>query len=102
MNRGISWGIGRGLDGREAAREAAQKALDCLGGSRPCLALVFVAQEYKISDALAGLSGLLNNIPIWGMGTTRPITLEGDQSRSVVIALVSGSELKAQVQWFPH
>ncbi len=102
MSRGIAWGIGRGLDGREAAKEAAQKALDLLGGIRPCLALAFVAQEYKIADAQAGLSSLLNNVPVWGFSTVRPITAEGEQPRSVVVALVSGAELKAQVQWFPN
>ncbi|MDR3578232.1 MAG: FIST N-terminal domain-containing protein [Anaerolineaceae bacterium] len=102
MSRGIAWGIGRGLDGREAAKEAAQAALDLLGSARPCLALVFVAQEFKISDAQAGLSSLLSNIPIWGFNTTRPLTGDGEQPRSVVIALLSGSELKAQVQWFPN
>ena len=102
MSRGIAWGIGRGLDGREAAREAAQAALDLLGGARPCLALAFVAQEFKISDAQAGLSSLFNNVPVWGFSTVRPLTAEGEQPRSVVIALISGAELRAQVQWFPN
>ncbi|HMD88316.1 MAG TPA: FIST N-terminal domain-containing protein [Anaerolineaceae bacterium] len=102
MSRGIAWGIGRGLDGREAAREAAQAALDLLGSARPCLALTFVAQEYKISDAQAGLSSLLNNIPVWGFSTVRPLTSEGEQPRSVVVALISGTELRAQVQWYPN
>jgi hypothetical protein len=102
MSRGIAWGIGRGLDGREAAREAAQQALDLLGGARPSLALAFVAQELKISDAQAGLSSLLNNAPVWGFSTVCPITSEGEQPRTVVVALLSGAELKAQVQWFPN
>jgi len=102
MSRNIAWGIGRGLDGREAAREAAQQALDLLGGARPSLAIAFVAQEFKISDAQSGLSSLLNNAPVWGFSTICPITSEGEQPRSVVVALISEVELKAQVQWFPN
>jgi hypothetical protein len=102
MSRGIAWGIGHGLDGREAAREAAQAAIDLLGGARPCLALAFVAQEFKLSDAQAGLFSLLSNIPTWGFSSVCPLTSEGEQPRSVVVALISGAELKAQVQWFPN
>ncbi len=101
MVHGAAWGVGRGLDGREAARGAIQQALDRLGTARPSLAIAFVSQEFSISDTLTGISSLLTNTPIWGFSTVRPITADGEQARSVVLAVFSGSELKAQVDWWP-
>lgn len=96
------YGVGIGINGREAAMQATQHALDQLGTAKPVLALVFVAQEFDVSDALAGLVSLLGETPLWGFTTTRPLVCAGDQPRSVVVALITGSELRAQVQWFPN
>jgi len=82
--------------------QATQRALDQLGAARPVLALVFVSQEFNTAEVLTGLVGLLGDTPIWGFSTLRPVTDEGDQPRSVVVALLTGSDLKAQVQWWPH
>ncbi len=81
--------------------QATQRALDQIGTSRPVLALVFVSQEFNISEVLAGLTSLMGETPLWGFSTQRPLTGEGDQPRSVVVALLTGNELKAQVQWYP-
>lgn len=95
------YGVGIGINGREAAMRATQHALDQLGTARPVLALVFVAQEFDISETLAGLVSLLGETPLWGFTTTRPLVCAGEQPRSVVVALITGTELKAQVQWYP-
>ena len=96
------YGVGVGINGQEAAMRATQYALDQLGAARPALALVFAAQEFQMSEVLAGLTALLGETPLWGFGTTRPLTGEGDQPRSVVVALLTGAELRAQVHWFPN
>jgi hypothetical protein len=101
MKRNAVYGVGRGIDGREAAMQASQQALDQLGTARPVLALVFVSQEFVVADALSGLVSLLGDTPVWGFSTLRPLTEDGDQPRSVVVALLTGSDLKAQVEWFP-
>ncbi len=95
------YGIGAGINGREAAMQATQHALDQLGMARPVLALAFVSQEFNIAEVLAGLTSLLGETPLWGFTTTCPVTSEGDRPRSVVVALLSGSENQASVQWFP-
>jgi len=82
--------------------QATQHALDQLGTSRPVLALVFVSQEFNVSEVINGLLGLLGDTPLWGFSTIRPVTDEGEQPRSVVVALITGSDLKAQVQWWPN
>ena len=68
-------GIGKGLDGREAARTAVQQAFSMLGTARPALAVAFIAQEYNFSEALAGLNSFLGNTPLWGFNTTVPMSL---------------------------
>lgn len=95
------FGVGIGINGREAAAQATQRALDQLGPARPVLALVLVAQELQVTDALTGVTTLLGETPLWGFTTTSPFTSEGDQARSVVVALFTGPEFQAEVSWFP-
>lgn len=95
------YGVGIGINGREAANQATQRALDQLGTAQPALALVFVSQEFNIAEVLSGITSLLGETPLWGFTTTRPLTAEGDHPRSVVVALLSGDDYQASVQWFP-
>jgi hypothetical protein len=94
--RKTAFGIGKGLDGREAARAAVQQAFSKLGTARPALAIAFIAQEYNISEALAGLNSFLGNTPLWGFSTIAPLTQNGEEPGSIVVAILSGSELKAR------
>lgn len=95
------YGIGEGLDGRSAAMQGTQKALDQLGVLRPALAIAFVAEEFEVADALTGLSALLGDTPLWGLSTTRPLAGDLERPRAVVVVLVAGSDLKAQSHWWP-
>ncbi len=101
MTHLAAYGIGQGLEGRNAAIQAAQKALDQLGALRPALALAFVAEEFDIADATAGLVALLGDTPLWGVSTIRPLAGENELPRSVVVVMLTGNDLKAQVQWWP-
>ena len=101
MIRGIAWGIGKGLDGKEAGQQAIQQALNNLGSARPVLAILLVSQEFAVTDVLAGVVGFLGNTPLWGFSTSMPMTKDGEQPRSVIVALLSGSELKVRVNWLP-
>ena len=102
MKRSAVYGVGLGINGREAAMQATQRALDELGTARPVLAIAFAAQEFNTVEVLNGLAGLLGDTPLWGFSTIRPLTDEGDQPRAVVVALLTGSDLKAQIQWWPN
>ncbi|HNT53305.1 MAG TPA: FIST N-terminal domain-containing protein [Anaerolineaceae bacterium] len=94
-----AWAVGQGLDGREAAQSAAQKALTQLGATRPTFGVAFVSEEYVIADALGSLTDVLGNMPVWGFGTSCPLTAGGEQPRSVVIGLMAGGDLKARPFW---
>jgi hypothetical protein len=101
MKRGIAWGIGKGPDGEEAGQQAIQQALNNLGSARPVLAIMLVSHEFAATDVLAGVVGFLGNTPIWGFCTSLPMTKGGVQPRSVIVALLSGNELKVKVNWLP-
>jgi hypothetical protein len=102
MTRGIAWGIGKGLDGKESTHLAIQDALNNLGSARPAFAIVIASREFVISDVLNEVVSHLGQTPIWGFSTSATLTDQGEQPRSVVIALFSGHELKAQVHFWPR
>lgn len=102
MSNSTGIGFGCGWDGREAARQAVQRALDALGGNRPTLALVFIAQEFSSPEILQAINGHLGNVPTWGFSTTCPLSADGEQPRTVGVALLSGGGYKAHVNWLPN
>ncbi len=101
MTRLAVFGTAQGFDGREAAMKATQGALDQLGALKPVLAIPFVSEEFDTTEVLNGLVSLLGDTPLWGISTVRPLTGEKDQARTVVVALIAGNDLKAQVHWYP-
>ncbi len=101
MARGVVWGIGKGLSGQEAGRQAAQQALELTAAQRPVIGFVFIAQEYDPGEVVNGLEGVLTNIPLWGFSTVAPWSAGGEQARSVVVMLVVGPDAKAMVNLYP-
>lgn len=99
MNTAI--GLAHGLDGREAGLNAAQQALAHLSAGRPVTGIVFASQEFNMADVLTGVTSLLPNLPWWGFSTMRVLTAEGEESHIVAVVLISGTDLRAQVHWFP-
>lgn len=102
MSKTAVIGFARALDGREAARQAVQQALDQLGSNRPALALVFAGQEYSAADVAQTVGAQLGNVPIWGFSTTCPLSDAGEQARSVGVALLAGNGYKANANWWPN
>lgn len=113
MKKGAVYGVGFGINGREAAMQATQHALDQAGSARPVFGLALVAQEFDTSEALAGMLSLLGETPLWGFSTPCPLAGGtagsgvtsvggGDQPRSVVVALITGADVQAQVLWCPN
>ena len=102
MARGISWGTGQGIDGREAARQASQEALERLGTARPVGIIVLAAQEYAVAEVFAGLANLPAELPVWGLTTSRTFTHLGEHPRSVAVAILSNPDWKIQTIWQPQ
>jgi hypothetical protein len=102
MPRGIGFGIGKGIDGREAARQAVQQALENLGSARPAAAVVLAAQEYPLAEVMAGLGSLPGGLPLLGMSSSQLFTTEGDLSRAVIVLILAGPDWKVQPVWQPQ
>lgn len=92
----IALGIAKGFDAKEVGRNAAQLALQKMGTGRPSFAVGFISDEFNIAQTVAGITSILGNIPLWGFGTQYPLTLEGEQERSVVIMVVSVKNQEAE------
>ena len=101
MSVSVALGIGQAPDGREAAQQASRQALDQIGNHSPTLAIVFVSQEFSVQNAVAGVFAILGTTNIWGIRTSQVITGMGSLSRSVVVAILAGADLKAQVNLYP-
>ncbi len=101
MIRGFAWGIGKGLDGKKSAHLAIQEALNGLGSAGLYLQSSLPRREFVIGEVLNEVVSHLGQTPIWGFSTFTPLTGEGEQPRSVIVALFSGHELKAQVHFWP-
>jgi len=102
MTGRVAVGTAQGLDARQIARRAVQKALDTLGTTRPALCIAFVSAEFSSAEALRGIQSLLGTLPVWGFSTTAPLTAGGAHSYSVSVMIVSGLSLKAQSFWLPE
>ncbi|MEA4910138.1 MAG: hypothetical protein GYA17_06160 [Chloroflexi bacterium] len=102
MSPNVAIGIGTGLNGRQAAIQAGQQALDRLAfGQQPALGIVFVSEQYNFEEVASGLAALFGSLPRWGFSTVAPLNTEGELPRAVLVLLLAGKELKPQVQWWP-
>jgi hypothetical protein len=101
MSGETGWGIGRGVNGNEAAGDAVRQALRQIEMGRPVLGLVFYSQNFNPTQIIDGLQPFLGTTPVWGFSTECPFTSDGEAQRSVLVGLVGGNGLKASVHWAP-
>ena len=96
MVRGAAWGVGKALNSREAARIAAERALDQMGTARPIAVIALAAQEFDLEEITRSLVPLLPNVPLWGFSTIGVLTADGEQPHSVVVLILSGTRLSSR------
>ncbi len=95
-------GRARALDGREAGLQATHRALNRLGATAPTIGIVIASQRYEVKQVISGVSSLLGNTPIFGFSSPATLNEDGQHSNSVVVALLSGSDIEAEVHWLPE
>ena len=93
-------GESHSIESREAGIEAARTALNQLGRVSAALGIVVVSQDFSVQQAVNGVTSLLGNIPLLGFSTSGSLTREGLHKRSVVVALLAGTELQATTGWW--
>ncbi len=92
-------GQAQALDGREAGLQAAHQALNQLGSASCILGLVISSHQYEAQQVVNGVCSLLGATPLVGFSTPAGLTSAGSHPHSVVVALLSASDAKADVQW---
>ncbi|RMF49900.1 MAG: hypothetical protein D6755_01875 [Anaerolineae bacterium] len=92
----------RSLDGHEAAEKAAHQALEQLAGVPLCLGVVIFSQAYEVEEVLSGVTAVLGNTPLLGFCTPAELSQTGQMTRSVVVALLGGTEVHARADWWEN
>lgn len=94
-------GQAQALDGREAGLQAAHQALNQLGSASCILGLVMSSHQYEAQQVVNGVCSLLGATPLVGFSTPAGLTSAGSHPHSVVVALLSASDAKADVNGWP-
>jgi hypothetical protein len=94
-------GYAQSLDAREAGLQAANRALNQLGESSATFAIVIYSYRYDFQLILNGIASLLGNTPVIGFSTTAGLTDGKQLTQSVIVALLSSEDIKAEAHWFP-
>ncbi len=92
-------GQAQALDGREAGLQATHQALNKLGSAVPILGIAIASHQYDAQQIVNGIASLIGNTPLIGFSTPGELTTNGLQLHSVVVALISASDARAEVRW---
>lgn len=94
-------GQAQALDGREASLQATHHALNNLGAVAPGLGIVIASHQYQARDVASGVASLLGEAPLIGFSSPASLTGNGLHNHSVVVAVLSADDLKANAHWLP-
>lgn len=91
------------LNGREACVQAVEQARLRISRESKNIALAFIfsSMGHSLADIMRGVSAQLREVPLLGFNTIGQLTSQGQQRRSVVVALVAGKGIKVQADWWP-
>jgi hypothetical protein len=93
-------GHAKAPDGREAGAQAVLQALDQAGRSSLILGILIASHNLPFDQVLSGAGALLGDIPLVGFSTSAEIISTGVQQRSVVIALISGTDVNVRSEFW--
>ena len=94
-------GFAKAPDGREAGSQAVLQALDQAGRSPLIFGILIASHNLPFDQVFSGAGALLGDIPLVGFSTSAEITSGGVQQRSVVIALISGTDVGVHSEFWP-
>jgi hypothetical protein len=94
-------GHGKAADGREAGTQAALQALDQAGRSPLVFGILIASHNLPFDQVISGAIALLGDIPLIGFSTSAEIIHSGVHQRSVVVALISGTDVTVRIEFWP-
>lgn len=94
-------GLGKSADSREAGAQAALQALEQAGRSPVLLGIIIASHSLSFTQVVSGAGALLGDVPLIGFSTSAEIVASGLQQRSVVVALLTGSDVTVHSEYFP-
>jgi hypothetical protein len=94
-------GHAKAPDGREAGVQAALQALDQAGRSPIIFGILIASHNLPFDQVLSGAGAQLGDIPLIGFSTSAEIISSGVQQRSVVIALIAGTDVTVRSEFWP-
>lgn len=90
----VGVGSSRQPDSFQAGSEAARRALESMGQSRPDLVLVFASVRFDQEILLKGIVSVTDDAPMAGCSTAGEILTSGPSRRSVVVMTIKSGTLK--------
>ncbi len=94
-------GYAQSIEAREAGLQAAHQALNQMGNQPVGLAIIIIPYRQEAQQVISGAASILGSVPVIGFSATAGLTHDGQHLHSVVVALLGGSDFRAESHWFP-
>jgi len=94
-------GHAKAADGREAGAQAALQALDQARRAPLIFGILIASHNLPFDQVMSGAIALLGDIPLIGFSTSAEIISSGVHQRSVVVALISGTDVTVRSEFWP-
>jgi len=89
------------VEGREAVSNAVYKARLSLGNAEIDFAVIIASFEYDFQSIFNAAQTRIGDVPMIGFSTSGELTETGSHRRSVVVVLLSDSQLVCHSGWLP-
>lgn len=93
-------GQSKAPDGREAGAQAARQAIEQVGRLPVIFGILIASHSLAFDQVISGATALLGDTPLLGFTTSAEIHSGEVHQRSVVIALIAGTEVSARVDFW--
>ena len=84
----------KGKNGLEVGKEAARKAQEKAGITKPDFCIVFASSEYDYAEVIKGIGQVINDAPLIGCSSSGEFTEESVEKGSVACAVISSDTHK--------
>lgn len=101
MSLTVAVGQSHAMQARDAGAEAARQAMEKVGLAPIVFAWVIVSHAFGIQETVNGVVDVLGNTSLLGFSTSAELTTDGRSRRSVVVAVLAGTDIQSRAGWWP-